>query len=187
MSIKGNKIILPNLLKLNDYINSIYKNIDLMNNSKNVIVMADLNGDIGYNSNYLNMSLSNPSNNNNNALKIENNIIKVNPDVFTPLLLIETFSINTTQQRNSDTILYNRLQYYENDDFQNPHNYDIKNNLIPANFYGTLSFTNIYGLTPSQPISGYSLQMTTNSESQNIIFSPRNKKIIIVGISNSSN
>ena len=185
MSIKGNKIILPNLLKLNDHINSIYKNIDLMNNSKNDVVMADLNGDIGYNSNYLNMSLSNPSNNN-NALKIENNIIKVNPDIFTPLLLIETFSIDITQQRNSNTILYSRIQYYENDDFQKPHDYEIKNNLIPANFYGTLALTNIYGLTPNHPISGYSIQMTTNSESQNIKLARRNKKIIIVGISNSS-
>lgn len=187
MSIKGNKIILPNLLKLNDCINSIYKNMDLMNNSKNDVIMADLNGDIGYNSNYLNMSISNPTINNNNALKIENNIIKVNPDVFTPLLLFETFSIDITQQRNSNTVLYTRLQYYENDDFQNPHNYDIKNNLIPANFNGTLAFTNIYGLTPSHPISGYSIQMTTNSESQNIKLSLRNRKIIIVGISNSSN
>ena len=187
--IKGNEVILDTLLSTNDMAN-YEKNFNEMSSLyKLPIITANFTPTCGNNANYQiqsNISTSNSIHTlSDESLKIENGIIKIDPEVYQGAYFIVQYTFQLGTTATTDEIFYGRLRYYTNDNYSTPYEYQSSLRMQP---YATLisgqscTFTFAWLITPASPITGYSIELcnvrgnTWNARGQS--------NIMLIGIQN---
>lgn len=171
--INANEIILDTMLSADDMAN-YQKNFDEMSKlfqlpfimtrftptpSKNAAyaIQTGINSSGGYH------SLSDES------FKIESGIIKVDPNVFSGVFLITQYTLQLDSYTVNNDIIYERIRYYQNDDFTTPVDYPAELRFYPIQTVmssGSYTITFMHYLTPTSPICGYSIEMCNSKNNE---------------------
>ena len=187
--IKGNEVILDTLLSADDMAN-YDKNFNEMSSLyKLPIITANFTPTCGNNANYqiqTNISTNNSIHTlSNESLKIENGIIKIDPEVYQSAYFIVQYTFQLGTTASADEIFYGRLRYYTNNDYSTPYEYQNTLRMQPyASLIGgqSCTFTFAWLITPTSPICGYSIELcnvrgnTWNARGQS--------SIMLIGIQN---
>lgn len=188
MNINSKKNQMGNLLNIEDMLTSVVKNLEILKTNNIDFVIADMEGEIGYNSNYNRVNLLKPYSNNASNIKIENDIIKFNPAIYTFLIVFANYNIDIIGgPLTSQNIIYDKVSYYINNNYDEPKEYprSTLNSLLPYNVTNGINVNRIFILTPESPICGYSLENTTNVTTANrVVRSSRLSRLVIIGVPN---